>query len=257
MNSKDFTRKDFLKKITAMTIASFGLSSPLFAKPKIRKPRNYKVLKNKNVVLFQGDSITDYGRDKKNHKPNNAWALGPGYTFIASTNLLYNFPERDLIFYNRGVSGNVVHQLAERWDKDTIALKPDVLSILVGVNDYWHILTNGYKGTLTIYEHDYRKLLQRTKKTLPNTNLIIGEPYALKGGKAINSKWNLDTFHGYQQAARRIAHDFGAAFIPYQAIYDEALKKASVDYWSLDGVHPSAAGCKLMSHAWLTTLEMM
>ena len=260
MNSNDYTRKDFIKHLTAMTLASFGLTNPLFAQSKKilnSNQHDYTILKKNDVILFQGDSITDYGRDRKIMQPNIARALGPGYTLIAASELLYNLPERDLVFYNRGVSGNVVPQLLKRWERDTLALKPDILSILIGVNDYWHILTNGYKGTLSSYENEYHQLLLRTQKALPNVKLLIGEPYALKGGRAITSKWDLQTFQKYREAARRIAADFGAAFIPYQSIYEAAMKKAPVDYWSIDGVHPSVAGCQLMAHAWVNTIRIM
>lgn len=259
MESKDFTRKDFLKKITTATMASFGLAmgnpASLFASS--RSAEEYPVLRPKSTVLFQGDSITDYGRNRDALGPNNPQGLGPSYPFIASSYLLNMLPDRDLSFFNRGVSGNKVFQLANRWQSDTLDLNPDILSILVGVNDYWHTFTNGYDGTLETYEHDYRALLDRTQRELPGVTLVIGEPYALKGGKAINSNWDLSVFEGYKKAARSIAKDYGAAFVPYQSIYDEAIKKAPVSYWSPDGVHPSIAGCQLMAHGWLNTVKAM
>src|SRR5690606_9088299 len=105
--------------------------------PKIRIQPN-------DTILFQGDSITDAGRDKENQSPNNNRALGSGYAFLAAAKLLHDHAAQHPVIYNRGISGNKVHQLADRWDADCIALKPDILSILIGVNDYWHTLNGNY-----------------------------------------------------------------------------------------------------------------
>jgi lysophospholipase L1-like esterase len=159
----------------------------------------------------------------------------------------------DLHIYNKGISGNKVYQLADRWDADCLALKPTVLSILVGVNDFWHTLVNGYKGTIKTYQDDYRALLDRTRKSLPDVKLIIGEPYALIGVKSVDASW-YPAFNDYRHAAREIAESYGAIFIPYQEIYDKALHAAPGSYWTADGVHPSLAGAELMAQAWLETV---
>jgi len=124
----------------------------------------------------------------------------------------------------------------------------------VGVNDFWHTLTNGYKGTIKTYQDDYKALLDRTKQKLPELKLIIGEPYAVIGVKAVDEKW-YPAFNDYRHAAREIADSFGAAFIPYQDIYDKAQKSAPGSYWTADGVHPTLAGARLMAQAWLETVK--
>ena len=202
-----------------------------------------------STVLFQGDSITDAGRDRGNYYPNSSSGMGNGYVHHIVTHLLGKYPEREYRCYNRGISGHKVFQLANRWDDDCLQLQPDVLSILIGVNDFWHTLSWGYKGTVEVYENDLKKLLERTKKKLPNVKLIIGEPFAVPGGTAINEKW--DAFHDYRDIAKQIAKDFGAVFLPYQSIFEEALKVAPVSYWCPDGVHPSLAGAYLMKEAWV------
>ena len=103
------------------------------------------------VILFQGDSITDAGRDRAATDPNAARALGSGYPLLVASAALASHPDRGLRFYNRGVSGNKVPDLAARWAADTLALAPDVLSILIGVNDFWHKLGKGYTGTVEDY----------------------------------------------------------------------------------------------------------
>jgi lysophospholipase L1-like esterase len=105
-----------------------------------------------------------------------------------------------------------------------------------------------------IYRNDYIALLERTKKALPNVKLVICEPFAVKGVKAVDEKWFPD-FYGYQKAAREIADKFGAIFIPFQKVYDEAQNQAPGLYWTGDGVHASLAGAALMSLAWMEAVK--
>ena len=107
---------------------------------------------------------------------------------------------------------------------------------------------------MEIYKNDFIALLERTKKALPAVKLIICEPFAVKGVKAVDDKWYPE-FYSYQQAARDIATKFGASFIPYQSVYDEAQKQAPGVYWTPDGVHPSLAGAQLMAEAWLEAVR--
>ena len=168
--------------------------------------------------------------------------------------MLEKFSGSNLKIYNKGISGNKVFQLAERWDKDCLEIKPDILSILIGVNDIWHKLNGQYDGTVEIYKRDYIALIERTKKALPKVKLIICEPFAVRGVKAVDDKWYPE-FYGYQKAAREIAEQNGAIFIPYQTIYDEAQKQAEGSYWTSDGVHPTLAGAQLMANGWLQTIK--
>jgi lysophospholipase L1-like esterase len=242
-------RRNFIKNTSIATIATLSLPqivSAAFATVNIKK-----ISLNKNdVILFQGDSITDWGRDHAKSTPNDTGSLGSGYVILAAGQLLLKYPGLNLKIYNKGVSGNKVYQLAERWDTDCIALKPNVLSIHIGVNDYWHTLTNGYTGTIETYITDYHKLLDRTKQALPDVKLVICEPFALKGVKAVDDKW-YPTFDLFRKAARDIADEYNAAFVPYQAVFDKALELAPAPYWNLDGVHPSIAGEALMARAWM------
>jgi lysophospholipase L1-like esterase len=207
-----------------------------------------------DVVLFQGDSITDAGRDRGHEDdPNNARALGSGYAFLLACHLLAQYPAAKLKIYNRGISGNKVFQLAERWDKDCIALKPTVLSILIGVNDIWHTLNGNYKGTVEIYARDYQALLERTRRELPGVKLVICEPFVLRTG-AVNDKW-FPEFDLYRAAARKIATTFHAVFVPFQSMFDAAARQAAPAYWAADGVHPTLAGSSRMARAWLDAVS--
>lgn len=257
-------RRHFLKATSVATVASATIPqvvSAAFPDEKIKRVN----VKNDDVILFQGDSITDFGRDRKppkfnlenaNRKTdyNDVNSLGAGYVMVAGAELLFKNPHKDLKVLNRGISGDKVYQLAARWDEDCLHLKPTILSILVGVNDYWHSLLNGYKGTPETYRTDYKKLLDRTRQALPDIQLVIGEPFALKGVQAVTEKW-YPTFDEYRKIARDIAKEYDAAFIPYQAIFDKAATVAPASYWTFDGVHPSIPGCQLMADAWLKVIR--
>jgi lysophospholipase L1-like esterase len=250
MNS---TRRSFIRKTAMAGIMAAGIPeivSAAFAPSAAKK----NALAKGNTILFQGDSITDAGRKRDITASNDPGALGNGYALLTAAALLQKYAKFDLKIYNRGISGNKVYQLAERWDKDCLELRPDVLSILIGVNDIWHKLNGEYNGTVEIYRNDYVALLERTRKALPDVKIVICEPFAVPGVKAVDDKWYPE-FYGYQKAAKEIAGMFGAVFIPMQRIYDEAQKQAPGSYWTPDGVHPSLAGAHLMAGAWFETIK--
>ena len=201
------------------------------------------------IVLFQGDSITDAGRTREQiFIPNTQPALGNGYAWLAAAQLLVGRPDDKLTFFNRGISGNKVFQLAERWQTDALNLKPNVLSILIGVNDIWHALNGQYDGTVEVYEQGYRALVKQTQEALPEVKLVICEPFVLRCG-AVNSTW-FPEFDKYRAAAKRVAEDAKAVFVPFQEMFDRAAKLAPPERWAKDGVHPTADGAALMAHAW-------
>ncbi|MEO6524402.1 MAG: SGNH/GDSL hydrolase family protein [Mucilaginibacter sp.] len=216
-------------------------------------PKKISLDKN-DVILFQGDSITEWGRTIGDTNINTYNSLGSSYPFATASSLLAQYPAKNLKFYNRGISGNKVPQLADRWDADCLALKPNVLSILVGVNDHWHKLNGQYAGTIDDYRNGYKALLERTKQALPNVKLVIGEPFAFTGIKYVNQSW-YPKFNEFRLVAREMADSFHATFIPYQSIFDDALKLAPAVYWSIDGVHPTVAGAGLMARSWLEIVK--
>jgi len=246
-------RRSFLKKAIISGVATFSLMDIVKASSKIDETDKISLLGNR-TILFQGDSITDAGRNRDDVNPNSSGAMGSGYAFIASSELLYENPGKNLKFYNKGVSGDKVYQLADRWEEDCLSIKPDVLSILVGVNDYWHVTKHGYKGTIETYITDYTALLERTLAALPNVKIIIGEPFAISGISAVDDSWFPD-FDAYRQAAKDLSQKFNTRFIPYQKIFEEAIKKTPGSYWTPDGVHPSLAGSQLMATAWLELFD--
>ncbi|MEX1114582.1 MAG: SGNH/GDSL hydrolase family protein [Akkermansiaceae bacterium] len=216
-------------------------------------PQEGPLVKNNAVILFQGDSITDAGRSREHAgQANNPQALGKGYAWLAASQLLDDRPADGLKIYNRGISGNKVPQLADRWQGDCLDLKPDVLSILIGVNDIWHKLGGKYDGTPASYERDYLALVERTLKALPDVKLVICEPFVLRCG-AVKDDWYPE-FDSYRTAAKKVSDTFHATFVPFQTMFDEAAKIAPPDHWANDGVHPSTFGASLMAHNWLRAI---
>lgn len=247
------TRRNFLKTTAAGSIAAIGIPSIVSAAFAAEPPAKKISLNKDDVILFQGDSITDSGRDWGKNEANTIPGLGHGYVLLTAAELLNSNPDKNLTIYNKGISGHKVYQLLERWDRDCIDLKPTVLSIMIGVNDFWHTLDFGYKGTVQTYKDDYHKLLDKTTKAFPNIKLIIGEPFGVKGIRAVTDKW-YPVFDEYRKTSKDIAAEYGAAFIPYQTVFDKAIETAPGSYWTGDGVHPTIAGTSLMSHAWLKTV---
>ncbi|MBN1806244.1 MAG: SGNH/GDSL hydrolase family protein [Sedimentisphaerales bacterium] len=253
-NNNPNSRRDFLKSLATTTIGSSALmlsGCDNMVSSSASSNRNF--IKKNSRILFQGDSITDAGRDRKReNNPNDKSALGSGYVYLIASQILANRPGDGLEIYNRGISGNKVFQLADRWDKDCLELKPDILSILIGVNDIWHALNGNYDGTVEKYERDYRALLKRTIKALPNLKLVICEPFVLRCG-AVNDKW-FPEFDKYRAVARKMSKEFRTLFIPFQSMFDDAVKQAPPSHWAADGVHPSMAGAQLMAQEWLKLL---
>jgi len=253
----NFNRRNFLSIAALSTVGLAAIPEIISAAMPSKGKSNKGLLSSLNkgeIILFQGDSITDAGREKTKQEANSAGSFGSGYALLAASGVLNEYASKDFTIYNRGISGNKVYQLAERWQKDCFDLNPAVLSILIGVNDFWHRLNGQYNGTVEIYETDFRKLLEKTLKTLPKVKIIIGEPFAVLDGSAVDEKW-FPEFDSYRYAAKKIATEFDTIFIPFHDIFDEAQKHAPGKYWTGDGVHPSMAGAALMSAAWLKAVE--
>lgn len=207
-----------------------------------------------DVLLFQGDSITDCGRNREHPGPNSGETLGRGYAYFTAATLLADLPggpSGSLQVFNRGIAGNKVTDLAERWKHDCLDLRPTVVSILIGVNDTWHGTGKGQpdKGVpVDRYENVYRKLLADTRAALPEVRLVLCEPFVLRCG-AVTDAW-FPEIDQRRAIVRSLAEEVGAVFVPFQDAFDAATKKAPANYWAPDGVHPSLAGHMLMARTW-------
>jgi len=208
-------------------------------------------------VLFQGDSITDCGRDRTAVGPNSAGALGTGYPLLIAAQHLAARPEAGFRFFNRGVSGNTVPDLDARWQADTLDLHPDVLSVLIGVNDLWHKINGQYAGTVDQYEAGYAALLERTRRALPDVRLVVLEPFVLRTAavEAVHDHW-FPEFDQRRAVAARVAAGAGATFVPLHAMFERLSAQAPPAYWSADGVHPSVAGHGAIVQQWMQGVSL-
>lgn len=198
------------------------------------------------TILFQGDSITDADRNRDNDSYR-----GSGYATIVSGKLGFEYPG-EYTFLNRGISGDRVVSLVEREKRDIINLKPDIMSILIGVNDVWRDFDAQNGISAEKYERLYDILISDIKEALPEIKIMIMEPFVLKGS-GTREYW--DDFRAEvllrAEAAQRIAEKHGLAFIRLQDKFDAVYDTMPEDYWLLDGVHPSAAGHELISNEWI------
>ena len=211
-------------------------------------------LEKGEVILFQGDSITDAGRNKKNPRANQG--LGRGYPSHIAASLHRDYPDLDLQIHNRGISGNKVPDLDKRWDQDCLEIKPQIVSILIGVNDIWHMLNGRYDGTAEVYRDGFAALLERTKKALPSVTLVICEPFVLMSGTVLQNKDNwFPEFDTRRKYAKEVCDGAGAVWVPFQTMFDKAVAAGTKPAeFAQDGVHPTQAGHQLMAETWRKTV---
>lgn len=199
------------------------------------------------TILFQGDSITDAGRSREDFSD-----LGRGYATLIKSELGFEEPGA-YDFLNRGVSGNRVVDLYARIKSDIINLKPDVMSILIGVNDVWHELGGRHNGVdAEKYEKIYTMLLDEVQAALPDVKIMILEPFVLKAS-ATEGEWECFRREVYKRAekAQAVARRHHLTFIPLQEKFLEAEKQCPAEYWLRDGVHPTNMGHELIKREWI------
>jgi lysophospholipase L1-like esterase len=239
-----------LLRVVAMAVLVPSLAS---AQRMSRSPTHidYPYLHENFTVLFQGDAITGGGRQRVDADMNHM--MGQDYAYIVSAEIGASIPDRNVKFINRGVGGDRITDLALRWKDDTLALKPDVLSILIGINDVF-----GTKGVLTAEEFEaaYDKLLAETVAALPGTKIILGEPFLLPAGKHLPTyAADMVELKKRQATVAKLAAKYHAAVVHYQQAFDDATTKAPAERWAADGVHPTTIGQGLMAKEWLRTLN--
>jgi lysophospholipase L1-like esterase len=200
------------------------------------------------TILFQGDSITDAGRSRSN--PDD---LGAGYAALAAAWFSALYPEQNVRFINRGISGNRAADLRQRWAADCIDLQPDWVSILIGINDTWRRYDNNEATSASAYETDYRFILEAVRRELPAARLVICEPFVLPV-PADRREWRID-LDPKIAVARQLAAEFGAIYVPLDGLFAAAACQREAAFWAADGVHPSQAGHALIAQAWLRAVK--
>jgi len=201
-------------------------------------------------LLFQGDSITDmkWGRNEadRNHY------LGHSYVFLIAGRLGVDLPEAQLDIYNRGMSGHTVADLRKRWEKDSIAMKPDLLSVLIGTND----VGKGVKADQ--FEADYRQILKASREANPSLRLVLMDPFVLKSGRLKKeSAWKArrTATDELRKVVPILAAEFDAVHLQTQDVFDEAAESVSPEHWIWDGVHPLPQGHELIARHWLAAVS--
>lgn len=201
-------------------------------------------------LVFIGDSITDmkWGR---NEKDRNHY-LGHSFVYLIASRLGVDMPGARLEFFNRGKSGNRVTDLKARWQKDAVDMKPDVLTILIGVNDVSR--GKGQPVALKQWEADYRDLLTRSRKANPELRIVLLDPFVLRSGRLQSDEvWRFWRGEIDKQRAvvTRLAKEFDAVHIRTQDVFDRAAKEVSPEHWIWDGVHPLPQGHELIARSWI------
>ena len=202
------------------------------------------LIKPNSRILFQGDSITDCGRDRS--QPN---ALGSGYAMMASGFLAALHPSLAPECFNRGISGHRTGDLVDRWQEDCLDLKPDVLSLMIGINDVWRRYDQNLPTSVQDFEKNYRALLKKTTEAFPDIRLILLEPFVLPVPDDRHA-WRED-LDPKLAVVRIMAREFNALLVPLDGIFAAASTQQTPAFWAADGVHPSAAGHALIAKSWL------
>jgi acyl-CoA thioesterase-1 len=205
------------------------------------------VLLDDAVILFQGDSVTDAGRSREDDSE-----LGLGYPRIVSSWLTAKYPHKNMRFLNRGISGNRVRDLKDRWSEDCLELKPDILTILIGINDTWRRYDRSDPTSPEKYEADYRWILTAAREHT-KAQIILLEPFVLPYPEDRLS-WRED-LDPKIHVVRKLAREFGIRLIPTDGLFAKASAQRQPQLWAPDGVHPSPCGHALIAQALIEELE--
>ena len=195
-------------------------------------------------ILFDGDSITDAGRDR-----DDLESFGYGYVALVIEHLRRQYANLELQFINRGVGGDTTRNMLERFDRDILAHKPDWVSIAIGVNDVWRFFDPApNEAVLTDeFETNYRKLLEPLQD---KAGLILVSPFLIEPDRGDPFRVQIDH---YGAAVKSLAPEFGALFVPFQEAFDASSLEPSA--FSGDRVHPNETGSELMSQTFLRAID--
>ena len=193
------------------------------------------------TIVFIGDSITDTERNQPAYQP-----FGFGFVHFTANLLLAKYPRLNLDIINTGISGNTIRELKGRWEKDCLEHKPDILNVLIGINDLWRQYGEPEQLPQAVYleeyESTYRQLLSTTKQQC-DCQLILVEPFMFC------SDSENEMFKGlrdYIDIVHRLTVEFEAVVVPLQKFIDEQIEQVPAERWSLDYVHPY-----VWAHAWI------
>jgi len=209
-------------------------------------------IKENDVILFQGDSITD-GNRGRNSDPNHIH--GHGCQYILASEILADNLGKNVTVYNRAISGNRIADLYARWIEDCLNLKPTILSILVGINEMIFEYDHNCGASPERFKKTYRLLIEEALESNPDTQIVIMEPFFGKHREAAPGEYIKNNVGFYQKASKEIAEEFGLIFVPLQEVFDEASKNCDIFELLWDGVHPTTAGHQLIARQWKKCVE--
>lgn len=207
-------------------------------------------------ILFQGDSITDAGRNREDF-----YSLGYGYPLLVAAHLTAEYPG-EYEYVNRGVGGDLLADLYNRRQADLLDIQPDYLSLFIGTNDAWAELDQGRPIVTDEFVQMYTDLLEEIFATCPNTKVMLISPAIMEGLFSRNTEEQPDRLNQFRlhvasriEAVRKVAAKYDLPFVDMQAVYDEACTRADAAVWTGDGAHPTAGGHELIKRAWLAAFE--
>ncbi|HEY5585161.1 MAG TPA: SGNH/GDSL hydrolase family protein [Ruminiclostridium sp.] len=201
------------------------------------------MFENNEVVLFQGDSVTDCGRSREDDSNH-----GNGYPMMIASWLEALYPEKTVKFINRGVSGDRVCDLKTRWHEDCIQLKPTFVSILVGINDCWRRYDSNDPTSPEAFEKTYRDILTQVKENT-EAKILLCEPFVLPYPED-RKQWRED-LDPKISIVRDLAREFKTLLLPLDGIFNSNAAYKASGFWTADGVHPTMAGHALIAQEWL------
>lgn len=207
-------------------------------------------------ILFQGDSITDAGRNREDF-----YSLGHGYPLLATAALSADHPG-EYEYVNRGIGGNLLVDVYNRLQEDFLDLRPDYASIFIGTNDAWAELDQGRPIETAAFEAMYVDMLERIYSACPHIKLMLMGPAIMEGLFSRNTEEQPDRLNQFRihiasriEVVRRVAERYGLPFVDVQAVYDAACQRADAACFTGDGAHPTPAGHELLKRAWLQAFE--
>lgn len=206
------------------------------------------IIQNNARILFIGDSITDAGRDR-----TLFYDLGTGYPHWIASWFQALHPELQITFINRGISGNRVKDLVDRWEPDCLDLKPTLVSILIGINDTWRRFDSGDMTSTADFERDYRTIIEKTQQAFEH-QLVLCEPFLLPI-PIDRREWRVD-LDPRIHVVRQLALEYQAILVPLDGIFAQAAAaRGDLAFWLPDGVHPSPSGHALIAQSWFRAIS--
>ncbi len=200
-------------------------------------------------ILFFGDSITDAGRNR-DAAPGDSSGWGTGYVYQLAARLGADLADYSLSFSNQGISGNRIYDLESRLESDVLSQEPDLVSLLIGINDVWRRYDSGVASEIGDFAASYRRVLQ--KLSAASVEIVILEPFLLPVPED-RRVWRED-LNPKIDVIRDLAREFDATLVPLDGIFAAASTRRESAFWLPDGVHPSPAGHALIAEAWLSAV---